>query len=136
MLRLAEKFDRESFKTSKYCGKPNYKSPEIISKKKSFNAKSNDIWCLGICLFMMIVGSNPWTKASVDNPTFNYIVSKPGENNKENVNEGNGLIQLLVSWNLLQNVNMDLIVLIQSIFKYEEERCDLDEIRNCSWMKM
>ena len=51
---LAEYFgDNSSFQSSKYCGKTNYQSPEITAKKKSFNAKSNDIFCLGVCLFMV-----------------------------------------------------------------------------------
>lgn len=40
-----------SFESTKYCGKPNYKSPEC-TKKKPFDAKKNDIWCVGTCLFM------------------------------------------------------------------------------------
>ena len=32
-------------------------SPEIIKRKKQFDAKKNDVWCLGICLFMMIMAA-------------------------------------------------------------------------------
>ena len=50
---LAEVFAKDStFQSTKYCGKTVYQSPEITanmkSKRKSFNAKANDIWCLGI----------------------------------------------------------------------------------------
>jgi len=123
---LAEMFDeRSSFECNKYCGKTNYKSPEIISKKKKFNAKSNDIWCLGICLFMMIIGSNPWKKASIKDPSFNYIM------NKENKD---ALIELFDSWNRLDYVDGKIVVLFQSIFKYEKDRCGLSEIQRCSWL--
>lgn len=52
---LAEIFSKKSdYKSNKFCGKSCYKSPEVTSKnkRKGFNAKLNDIWCLGVCLFM------------------------------------------------------------------------------------
>ena len=55
---LAEIFDpkkNSKFLCNKYVGKPNYQSPEIVSKQKLFSAKKNDIWCMGICLFMLII---------------------------------------------------------------------------------
>ena len=55
---LAEYFnDTKNWKSDKYCGKRNYQSPEITlghneENKKYFNAKKNDIFCLGVCFFM------------------------------------------------------------------------------------
>eukprot|EP01083_Nonionella_stella_P242421 845630_1 len=50
---LAEQFgERDGFKSNKYVGKRNYQCPEIVSQK-TFNADSNDVFCLGVCLFMM-----------------------------------------------------------------------------------
>merc|ERR1712154_577173 len=84
---LAEIFDKKSgFQSNKYCGKPNYKSPEISEQKKSFNAKSNDIWCLGVCLFMMIIGSSPWKISNDNDGRFSLIIA------------GN-IEQLITSWN-------------------------------------
>ena len=124
--RLAEVFegDKPSFKSNKFVGKTNYKSPEIVvaKKTKKFNAKSNDIWCVGICLFMMINGISPWNKACDKDPAFDMVIN------------GN-IIQLLDGWNKLQYVDMDLIALFQSIFKYEQKRCNLDSIKNCAWLQ-
>ena len=54
---LAKYFQQnEDCLSNKYCGKRNYKSPEIVSKKKKFDAKMNDIWCLGVTLFMISTG--------------------------------------------------------------------------------
>ena len=36
----------------------NYTSHECINGKKPFDAKKNDIWSNGVCLFMMIIGGN------------------------------------------------------------------------------
>ena len=121
---LAEYFgeNNATFLTSKYCGKPNYQSPEITAKKKSFNAKSNDIFCLGVCLFMMIVGGSPWTKSSMRSLAFRQIIN-------------GDMITLLKKWNRLHYVNKDLLQLLQSIFKFEEDRCNLTQIKNCKWLK-
>eukprot|EP00486_Rosalina_sp_Unknown_P008310 CAMPEP_0201594492 /NCGR_PEP_ID=MMETSP0190_2-20130828/191789_1 /ASSEMBLY_ACC=CAM_ASM_000263 /TAXON_ID=37353 /ORGANISM="Rosalina sp." /LENGTH=371 /DNA_ID=CAMNT_0048054119 /DNA_START=71 /DNA_END=1182 /DNA_ORIENTATION=+ len=49
--------------STKFCGKNNYKSPEVLNKKKKFDAKQNDIWCLGVTLFMTCAGVAPWNLA-------------------------------------------------------------------------
>lgn len=51
--------DKCCFLSTKNAGKHNYKIPEIIAHKKAFNARSNDIWCLGIASFMMLIGGSP-----------------------------------------------------------------------------
>ena len=120
---LAEYFgDNSNFQASKWCGKENYQSPEITAKKKLFNAKSNDVFCLGLCLFMIIVGGSPWKKSSMRSAAFRQIIS-------------GDLITLLKKWDRLHYVNKDLLKLFQSIFKLEEERCSLSDIKNCRWLK-
>ena len=43
-----------------------YKAPKVYGKKKVFDARSADIWSLGIVLFMMTIGAPPF-KRYVDN---------------------------------------------------------------------
>merc|ERR1712154_596366 len=67
---LSEMFEAgNDFRSNKFCGKTNYRSPEI-NKKVIFCAKSNDIWCLGICLFMLLIGRSPWSTAIDSDPIF------------------------------------------------------------------
>ena len=47
---VSQLFTSSKCKSSKYCGKKNYKSPEIVNRKKHFDAKKNDVWCLGMCV--------------------------------------------------------------------------------------
>ena len=56
---LSEKFQANNFDCTKYVGKSRYKSPELWTKKLTFDARANDIWSLGIALFMMILGAPP-----------------------------------------------------------------------------
>lgn len=106
--------------SNKFCGKRNYKSPEI-ALKQVFNAQSNDMWCLGICLFMMIIGSAPWSIAIQSDPSFIHIMN------------GN-LLLVLDSWKKLSYVDKDLIQLFDSFFKYENERITMEQLKKCKWL--
>lgn len=104
--------------SSKYCGKEQYKSPEIVNKKKHFNAKSNDIWCLGICLFKMMIGCAPWNVASESDASFKSIMD--GQ-----------LVKVLTTWQKTNYANQALLRLFGLFFKNENERITLKAIRQC-----
>eukprot|EP01083_Nonionella_stella_P273386 927346_1 len=119
---LAELFDsNKEFSSSKYCGKTKYSSPEVTSEKDTFCAQSNDIWCLGVCLFMMIIGSAPWHKASIDDDRFVTIVN-------------GGIVGLLSRWKKLHYTDPHIIRLFTSLFKLEEKRVAMDALKGCEWM--
>eukprot|EP01083_Nonionella_stella_P078091 213506_1 len=111
-----------TFQSNKYCGKKIYSSPEIVSEKKNFCARSNDVWCLGVCLFMIIVGSAPWTKASKKDIRFVYIFTK-----------GN-MMGVLSSWKKADCVNRRIVKLLSSIFKLEENRANIEILKQCQWL--
>ena len=111
-----------SFKSNKWCGKPNYQSPEINLKKPDFNGKCNDIFCLGVCLFMMTIGNAPWRFAHKSDELFNHMF------------EGK-LVHILRSWNKSQYFNQEWVDLMESIFKYEDKRITLERIKQHSWLK-
>jgi len=114
---LAEYFETEqNFLSNKYCGKIGYQSPEINHKKKGFNAASNDIWCLGVVLFSLSIGTAPWRRAHESDTMFMYII--------------NGQIdKLLTVWNKMHYVDWNWIDLISSIFQYEDKRVDIKAIK-------
>ena len=125
---LAEKFEAKndqeiSFKSDKICGKRVYMSPEIVLRKEKFNAKANDVWCLGVCLYMMIMGHAPWEKAR-NNPEFDTCI--------------NGQTKRLVEWINAHSDKYwrddDLCDLLDKIFKYENKRIDLRQIKQHTWL--
>lgn len=119
----AHQFAKNSnFMSTKYTGKNNYKSNEVIEEKKPFNAKSNDIWCLGVSIFMLIVGSGPFVHASKSDKRFIRIMN------------GN-ITDLLREWNKIEYVNNDLIELFSLIFREENERCNLNDILYAKWIQ-
>eukprot|EP01084_Bolivina_argentea_P056091 102698_1 len=109
---LAEYYDNATYLSNKWCGKQNYQSPEINAKKKDFNAKSNDVFCLGVCLWMLTIGVSPWKRADPSDASFMYII--------------NGHItDILQSWRKEQYVDEQWMDLMQQIFQFENKRIDL-----------
>ena len=105
-----------------YSGKPCYQSPEIVDKSESFNAKSNDIFCLGVTLFMMICGCSPFRKASVNDKGFKTILN-------------GDLKRLLRKWRKEMYVNDDIMELFDGFFQFEQERIDIVQIKESKFYK-
>merc|ERR1719245_2691501 len=55
-------FDKEREKLFSTVGKPNYWSPECDYPDyyRGYDGRKNDVWCLGVCLFQMLVGGRPY----------------------------------------------------------------------------
>eukprot|EP00483_Globobulimina_turgida_P000024 UN00024 len=123
---LAELFEEKADCASdKYCGKEKYHSPEITAKKNTFNAKANDVWCLGVCLYMMVIGGSPWSASSEFDGDFMQTMEADGD-----------ISGLLWKYNRCEYVDKDLIDLFQCFFKYEDKRWDLAKIRqNMKWLQ-
>ena len=107
--------------STKFCGKTNYKSPEC-AKGEPFSAVQNDTWCVGVCLFMMLIGGNMYNTASAEDKSFGQVMDGK-------------LGQLLSSWNRLHYVDEHLLDLMQRIFRGEAERATLDEVAQHRWTK-
>eukprot|EP00488_Nonionellina_sp_1-RS-2012_P000591 TRINITY_DN11581_c0_g1_i1.p1 TRINITY_DN11581_c0_g1~~TRINITY_DN11581_c0_g1_i1.p1 ORF type:complete len:111 (-),score=26.33 TRINITY_DN11581_c0_g1_i1:48-380(-) len=109
--------------SSKFCGKQNYKLPEVMNQKKSFDAKKNDIWCLGVCIFMIMTGLAPWNVADDTDDAFVFVMKK------------RKLTDLLSFWNVKEYVDEDMVDLIELVFAYEEYRVSLEEIKQHPFIK-
>eukprot|EP01084_Bolivina_argentea_P101902 182630_1 len=118
---LSKLFTRTEALSSKFVGKPNYKSPEIMNKKKGFDAKLNDSWCIGISLFMIITCISPWNVANDSDQNFIYIMDGK-------------LIDLLAEWNILYYFDEELIDLFENIFQYESNRISINKIEKHAWI--
>eukprot|EP01084_Bolivina_argentea_P238144 400091_1 len=111
---LAQKFTKKDCFSNRICGKKQYKSPEVCYQVKGFNAKQNDIWCLGVCIFILATGGCPWGMAHESDDIYVYAMQ---------YSIGN----LLKQWNI--NINKNIIVLLDSIFRFETERANINEIK-------
>ena len=42
---------------------------------------------------------------------------------------------LLKAWNRINYVNDDIMDVFKMIFKWEDDRADIEQIKKCSWLK-
>eukprot|EP00484_Ammonia_sp_Unknown_P020477 CAMPEP_0197045560 /NCGR_PEP_ID=MMETSP1384-20130603/21393_1 /TAXON_ID=29189 /ORGANISM="Ammonia sp." /LENGTH=341 /DNA_ID=CAMNT_0042477187 /DNA_START=57 /DNA_END=1079 /DNA_ORIENTATION=- len=111
---------RTQFLCTKFCGKTNYQSPEVALKRVAFDALKNDVFCLGVCAFMMLIGCQPWNTAKVSDPAFVHCV--------------NGRTSaLLDAWNVAHYANPQIIELFSLCFQYEKKRATLQQLKDCKW---
>jgi len=123
---LAEHFPAQQdnsarYMSKKYCGKANYKSPEVTSQRP-FDAKKNDAWTVGISLFMMLIGGNMCSRACIDDKSFVQVMN-------------GDLDKLLIKWKRLHLVDSQLIDLFNRIFKYEHQRMTLQQMKQHPWAR-
>jgi len=123
---LAEIFDGapSSFRCTKFCGKTNYKAPEVYSKKGVFDARKADIWSLGVVLFCMLVGSPPYNKPVDSDQAYLYIK--------------NGIIdQLLFQWERNHFITVKVLSLLHSMLKFNSsERFLVDDVIEHPWLSL
>lgn len=113
---LAQRFTNKSaYRSNKFCGKQHYKSPEITHCKKNFDAAMNDVWSLGICAFVLYTGCFPFLCAHKSDNDFLFVFK-------------HGIGELLRGWKMEKYVCSNLICLLDTIFKFEEDRVSLDRI--------
>merc|ERR1712228_318839 len=122
---LAEIFDgAPSFRCTKFCGKTNYKAPEVYSKKGVFDARKADIWSLGVVLFCMLVGSPPYNKPVDSDQAYLYIK--------------NGIIdQLLFQWERNHFITVKVLSLLHSMLQYDaDSRFLVDDVVQHPWLSL
>jgi len=127
---LAEIFQQDpvtrqrSFQCTKFCGKTNYKAPEVYAKKGVFDARKADVWSLGVVLFCMLVGSPPYNKPIASDQAYLYIK--------------NGIIdQLLFQWERNHFITVKVLSLLHSMLDYDaESRFLVDDVVQHPWLSL
>eukprot|EP00488_Nonionellina_sp_1-RS-2012_P002384 TRINITY_DN4550_c0_g1_i1.p1 TRINITY_DN4550_c0_g1~~TRINITY_DN4550_c0_g1_i1.p1 ORF type:complete len:179 (-),score=46.02 TRINITY_DN4550_c0_g1_i1:454-990(-) len=113
---LAKIFTKKSFLSNKHCGKTGYKSPEINAKKRGFNAGANDLWCIGICLFMLCTGIAPWGKAHSSDKNYAFIRKY-------------GIYDALKVWGVSKYIHRNMLPLIDAMLRFENDRVNLKQTK-------
>jgi serine/threonine protein kinase len=124
---LAEGFDLSDnpfYLSKKYVGKTHYKSPKVYAKKEEFRANKADIWSLGVCLFMMIIGAPPYNKPHKKDAGYRFIAEEK-------------ITKLLYSWNRIKYVTPNLYDLMERMLCCDEKRrISMTEIVRHDWLKI
>jgi len=123
---LAQAFPLESKSCSsqRFVGKSGYKSPENVAARDPFDAKKNDVWCIGVCLFMLVFGGVIWSKATTDDPFFEYVIN------------GGDLLTLLKKCDKSKYIeDAVLLELLSAVFQYEKARIAIHEVARHPWLR-
>jgi serine/threonine protein kinase len=123
---LAEIFKANTveFECTKFCGKTNYKAPEVYSKGGIFDARKADIWSLGVVLFCMLVGSPPYNKPVDSDQAYLYIK--------------NSIIdQLLFQWERNHFITVKVLSLMHSMLRFDPaQRFLVDDVIKHPWLSL
>mmetsp|Transcript_5827 Transcript_5827/g.9034 ORF Transcript_5827/g.9034 Transcript_5827/m.9034 type:complete len:396 (-) Transcript_5827:381-1568(-) len=102
-------------------GKIKFMPPEIYSVQ-DYNPFAADLYCCGIMLFVMLVGTFPYNIPTEEDERFKLIVN------------GN-LNYLLKVWKLDHTISPAVKDLLSKLITYEKDRINLRDILNHPWFK-
>jgi len=102
------------------AGKLSYMSPEVYSERP-FDGHAVDMWAVGVCLYMMLTGTGPWTRAATHDDKFRLMST-------------GCLVELFTNyWGItLSGDAMDLLQ--RMLFKDPQDRLSLQQVRDHPWM--
>jgi len=113
-----------AYLSTKYCGKTNYKSPQVFSKEGPFDARKADVYSLGVCFFCLAIGAPPYkTPTSTDKGYADYI------------SKGK-IANLLFSWRRHHYVTERMLSLLGILLEPDENRRPtMDDVVHTPWLR-
>ena len=112
--------NNEKGKLNTFLGTPNYAAPEL-HLKIPYYGKSNDIFSLGVTLFIIVTGTLPFKLPLPNDPLYQFIFK-------------NDYIGFWIKRKL--NLSQSFMELFESLVAFDySQRPTISEIRNCQWMK-
>jgi len=79
----------------KFCGSPLYMAPEML-QKEPYDPVQSDIWSIGVILYEMLLGNNPWSHAESLDDLIDllYRIEYPAFLTKNAVNLLSGILRM------------------------------------------
>ena len=112
--------NNEKGKLNTFLGTPNYAAPEL-HLKIPYYGKSNDIFSLGVTLFIIVTGTLPFKLPLPNDPLYQFIFK-------------NDYIGFWIKRKL--NLSQSFMELFESLVAFDySQRPTISEIRNSNWMK-
>jgi serine/threonine protein kinase len=120
LININSENNIEKGKLNTFLGTPNYAAPEL-HLKIPYYGKSNDIFSLGVTLFIIVTGTLPFKLPLPNDPLYQYIYK-------------NDYIAFWIKRKL--NLSQSFMELFESLVAFDySQRPTISEIRNCQWMK-
>jgi len=95
-------------------GKLQYMCPEAYARQP-YDARKADVYCLGVMLFMMLIGAPPYQAPQIQNAAFKYISS-------------GRVADVLKHWKRLRLLSEDAVDLLNNMLCYEPKRFSMAEV--------
>jgi len=115
-LGVAHHYEDGNFSSERgKIGKTQYMSPECFNGQY-YDARANDIWCVGLMLWMSLIGAPPWDFASTFDARFVFIMRGRS-----------GVVGLITKWGrryMCPDLAADLLA---KIFRPQKDRIRIDE---------
>ena len=107
-------------KLNSYLGTPNYAAPEL-HLKRPYYGKSEDIFSLGVTLFVLVTGGLPFKMALPNDSLYQHIIKS----------------DYIEYWRKrMVNVSPSFMELFDNLIAYDySQRPSISEIRESAWMK-
>jgi len=141
-------WERESFSCTDRVGTATYMSPECyvaenrksdvhLANYKSWNACANDVWTLGIALFMMMFACPPYDLCSNTDTRFMFLTSGRyvPKHKKAKIPRNASLRALVKAYQRHQMVTDDALNFLEQFFLPEQDRITLDQIWQHPWVQ-
>jgi len=113
-LGLMQKFENNNFQHVGRVGKLQYMCPEAYARAR-YDARKADVYCLGVILFMMLIGAPPYQAPQPQNAAFSYLMK-------------GRMADVLKHWKRLRLVTEDALDLLTQMVRYEEHRITLEQV--------
>jgi serine/threonine protein kinase len=105
-------------------GKVSYMSPELLNGK-SWDAYSNDLFSIGVVLYTMSVGKPPFRQAE-DKDVWYHVISTTKWLTPSITKQSSASVYMCLS--------KDLLLLLDSLIKPQQQRATLQQLLNSSWL--
>ena len=119
--------NRRLMHTQTHCGKLRFMAPEIYLRKPAFDGYLADVWSIGVILFVLLTGRNPYEKPDISDPGYYDLVDPNYYWNTTEVNP-------CLSWG--HDLSATSIDLLRNMLREDpRERATLTWIMNHKWVK-
>lgn len=104
-------------------GKDAYMAPEVFNNAIPADARTCDIWSMGVCMFIMLTGGMPWDQPSCRDPRYKYLLKK-------------GMNVMITEWEKegdINKISKEAIDLLNNMLCPADRRFNIEQVLAHPW---